>query len=177
MTSRHVLLLHGYGHTRPAGHWLWWLHDELVERGMEVRYPQMPTPESPVLSEWIDSATTELGLLGNGDRVVVTHSLGCLLWMHMRERGLATADRVLMVSPPTLDRVPAPAAGFALEPDPTGVTLMARERDHVRSVGLDEYSAGRADAVVTIPGEGHINLDDGHGPFPPALQWVLNGAN
>jgi predicted alpha/beta hydrolase family esterase len=176
MTFTQVLLLHGYGHTRPAGHWMRWLEAELVTRDIAVSYPQLPTPETPVLEEWIDIATHELDAMGDGDRVVVTHSLGCLLWMHLRAQGLASADRVLMVAPPSLDRLPKAALGFSIEPDSTGVTLMARETDPDRSVGLEEFSAGRADAVVTIPGDGHINLDDGHGPFPPALQWVLRGA-
>jgi predicted alpha/beta hydrolase family esterase len=176
MASPHVLLLHGYQHERPKGHWLWWLHDELTERGIDVRYPQLPRPHDPVLADWISAATSELALLADGDRVVVTHSLGGILWMHLRDQGLATADRVLMVAPPSRDRLGRELAGFDIEIDPTGVTVMGRETDPYRSVGLEEYSAGRADAVVTIPGDGHINLDDGHGPFPRALVWVLGGA-
>lgn len=55
------------------------------------------------------------------------------------------------------------------------LALVARESDPYRNVSLAALDGRRAREVVELPGEGHINIDDGHGPFPPALEWVLNG--
>ena len=180
MSQPRVLILHGFQHHRPKDHWLWWLAEELRQRAIPVQYPQLPSPDRPVLSDWIQVATDELAMLGDGERVVVTHSLGGVLWSHLAHRGLVGTERVLMVAPPSRDRldgVIAPFAG-ALGPDfleTTGVTLVARERDRYRNTPLPWLDGGRAREVHVLPGEGHINPDDGHGPFPPALDWVLTG--
>jgi uncharacterized protein len=125
-------------------------------------------------------AATELDMLGNGERIVVTHSLGGVLWSHLRARGLTGRERVLMVAPPSRDRLDGVIAHFASGLgneflDTTDVTLVARERDRYRNTPLHWLDAGRASSVHVIPGEGHLNADDGHGPFPQALEWVLTG--
>lgn len=180
MPDARVLILHGFQHHRGRDHWLWWLAEELRRRGVPVQYPQFPTADRPVLSEWIELATVELDMLGDGDRVVVTHSLGGVLWSHLRGRGLTSNERVLVVAPPSRDRLDGVLAPFAHGLgneylDTTGVTLVGRERDHYRNTPLNWLDAGRAKEVHVLPGEGHINADDGHGPFPPALEWVLTG--
>ena len=49
--------------------------------------------------------------MGAGERVVVAHSLGCLLWLHAAAEGLVdpVADRVLLVAPPS----PAVTSSYA----------------------------------------------------------------
>src|SRR6187401_310654 len=95
MTSARVLILHGYEHHRPREHWLWWLAEELRRRDIPVQYPQFPSPDAPQLDEWVDVATTELDMLGDGERIVVAHSLGTVLWLHLAAAG-ARATRVLL---------------------------------------------------------------------------------
>lgn len=181
MDQTRVLLLHGFQHHREQDHWLWWLAEELRRLHIPVQYPQLPNPDHPVLAEWIKVATDELAMLGDGDRVVVTHSLGGVLWSHLRQRGVTSNERVFMVAPPSRDRLDGAIAGFAgnLGPDyldTTGVTLVGRERDRHRNTPLNWLDGGRANDVHVLPGEGHINADDGHGPFPRALEWVVKGA-
>jgi len=180
MTEPRVLILHGFQHHRDPDHWLWWLAERLRERRIPVQYPQFPTPDLPDLAAWIQLATAELAMLGDGDRVVVTHSLGGVLWSHLVGRGLTSGERVLMVAPPSRDRLDGVISPFGagLGPDfldTTGVTLVGRERDRYRNTPLNWLDGGRARSVHVLPGEGHINTDDGHGPFPPALEWVLSG--
>ncbi len=180
MSQPRVLILHGFQHHRAREHWLWWLAEQLRERRIPVQYPQLPSPDEPVLAEWVSAARAELEMLGDGDRVVITHSLGGVLWSHLVRRGLTGGERVLMVAPPSLDRLDGVIAPFAegLGPDyleTGGVTLVARERDPYRNTSLTLLDGGRARAVHVLPGDGHLTIDDGHGPFPPALEWVLNG--
>lgn len=180
MSAPRVLILHGLQHHRNSDHWLWWLAEELRTRRIPVQYPQFPDADNPDLEAWVALATAELAMLGEGERIVVTHSMGGVLWSHLRARGLAGEARVLMVAPPSRDRLDNLAGAFSagLGPDfldTTGVTLVARERDRYRNTPLTWLDNGRAKDVHVLPGEGHLNADDGHGPFLPALEWVLTG--
>jgi len=191
-----VLLLHGYEHTRPRDHWLWWLHDELTARGATVRYPQLPNPMEPRLNEWLRAGRTELealerdaggsgnaerGGVAEGERLVVTHSLGGILWHHLAASG-ARVNRVLIVAPPSYERLTEHLASFsldAIDESATGTaaptTVLARERDPYRAIPVAELAAAWRATAAELPGEGHLNPDDGHGPLPPALEWVLTG--
>jgi predicted alpha/beta hydrolase family esterase len=176
-----VLLLHGFEHHRPREHWLWWLAEELRSRAIPVQYPQLPNPDAPRVAEQTEVASSELDMLGDGERIVVTHSLGGILWQHLAAAG-AHVDRVLMVAPPSRDRLVGPLGDFAVGgidvPAALGaspVTLVARESDPYRSLPLADMAARWPVTVVELPGAGHLTVDDGHGPFPAALDWVLTG--
>ena len=181
MTGPRVLILHGFEHHRPREHWLWWLADELRHRGIAVQYPQLPNPDAPQLDEWMDVATTELDMLGDGERIVVGHSLGTVLWLHLAAAG-ATASRVLLAAPPARSRFDGAFDSFipdhldvAAAVGSSPVTVVARTTDPQRQVPLAEHTAGWPAQVIELQGHGHLNPDDGHGPFPEALEWVLNG--
>ncbi len=86
--ERRFLVLHGWQNRRPREHWQHWLADSLRATGEQVLYPQLPDPELPSLPEWLSILRDELEMLGDGERVVICHSLGCLLWLrHVDGRG------------------------------------------------------------------------------------------
>ena len=183
MDNLRVLLLHGVGHRRPQEHWLWWLAEELRAACVPVQYPQMPDPDDPDPVAWAAIARAELGMLkaGGGHTVVIAHSLGTILWTHIAETLPAQLlpSRIALVAPPSRHEwdVAAPKfADIALGSLSTATTvIVGRAEDPARNVPL----AGLADAwgapFVEIPGSGHLTPDDGHGPFPGALAWVLGG--
>ena len=100
--TRRFLVLHGLENHRPQAHWEWWLVDQLRGQGEQVLYPQMPNADTPRLDEWLDLLVAEWAQMGDGERIVVAHSMGCVLWYEASARhALApAADRVLLVSPP-----------------------------------------------------------------------------
>lgn len=185
MSSQRVLILHGLGHDRPREHWLWWLAEELRRAGTSVQYPQFPMPEEPVLEDWVALAEAELDQLGAGpdvERIVVAHSLGTVLWRHLAARGVASADRVLLVSPPLVSRlVDRIEPGWHAPIDElvavaaVPATVVLRDTDPYRPVPASDYTEGWDATIHVLPGEGHLNVDDGHGPFPAALEWVRTG--
>ncbi len=188
--TRRFLVLHGWENHRPPEHWEWLLVDTLRGRGEQVLYPQLPSPDRPVLEEWLEAFAAEWLQMGAGERVVVAHSLGCLLWLHAAERGLVEppADRVLLVAPPSPAVTAAipEMAGFLAPQDPASV--WASSRTDVRLVASDDdsYSTeGTAHTVYgeplgldseVLPGAGHLTIDDGFGPWPAALAWALDPA-
>lgn len=183
MKDTRVLLLHGVEHHRPHDHWLWLLAEELRRARIPVQYPQLPNPDAPSLPEWMEVARAELAMLGDGDRVVITHSLGGLLWRHLapvlapHER----PSRVLVVAPPTHDILWEPIDAFAApagaQPlSSTAPTLMVtRETDDYRTIPAADLAAEWGTDHAIVPGHGHLTPADGYGPWSAPLTWVLTG--
>ena len=177
-----VLLLHGMAPRNPQ-HWMWPLADQLRSERIPVQYPQLPHCTEPNLDAWRDMLLTELSMLGEGDRVVVAHSLGTVLF------ALAGADlpaalratRVLLVAPPAPHELADRVASFRCDDDVFGagvaagaghVTVVGRSQDPHRSYSLGQLTAGWDAEVHELPGNGHFNPPDGHGEWPWVFDWV-----
>jgi len=188
--SRRFLVLHGWENHRPPAHWEWWLVDALRDQGEQVLYPQLPSADLPVLTDWLEVFTSEWRQMGAGERVVVAHSLGCLLWLHAAAEGLVdpVADRVLLVAPPSpAVTASTPAmAGFVAPEEPasvwaasrTGVRLVCSDADPYSTEGTaaELYGAPLGLDSEVLPGAGHLTISDGYGPWPAVLAWCLDGA-
>lgn len=190
MPARRYLILHGVENWRPREHWQWWLADQLRARGEQVLYPQLPSPSSPALDEWLVVLHGELGQLGDGERIVVAHSNGVALWL-LAAPEITTperVDRVVLVAPPGPSAFTAPYRAFL----PVGIdrTAVARvsarpplvvtsDNDPYVPEGVGAYRSIYTDALGlehhVIPGAGHITIEDGYGPWPAILQWCLDG--
>ncbi|WP_406861890.1 alpha/beta hydrolase [Streptomyces sp. HUAS MG47] len=186
MTTRRdpktFLILHGFQNHRPVGHWQHWLAGELRERGHEVRYPQLPEPDAPVLEDWVAALEEHGGRPEHGEFVVLAHSLSVLLWLRAGDRR-PDADRVLLVappSPPVTAAIPEIAA-FADGLDPARIRLKAPTRlvygddDPYCPEGADvHYAAPLSLDTDHIPPGAHLNMDSGYGPWPSILEWCEN---
>jgi predicted alpha/beta hydrolase family esterase len=147
-----------------------------------VRYPDLPDPYDPKPDDWLAALQPELAAL-EGERIVLCHSLGCLLWLlNARAGATKVADRVLLVAPPCTDEVEA-VVRFKAD----GVTAADVERaagDTLMFWGdPDPYCPATAPAafeglfkhVKGFPGGGHLNTDAGYGPWPEVEDWALEG--
>ncbi|MDT9691845.1 alpha/beta hydrolase [Streptomyces sp. P9(2023)] len=180
------LLLHGFQNHRPPGHWHHWLAGRLAERGHEVRYPQLPEPDAPVLADWLAALRAQLARpAGGGEFVVVAHSLSVLLWLRaaaVDPDGL-DVDRVLLVAPPSpavTTSIPE-IAEFAEGLDLGAVRLKAPARlvyaagDPYCPEGADvPYGTPLALDMDMIPGGAHLTPDSGYGEWPSVLAWCEN---
>ena len=182
------LILHGIENRRPPEHWQFLLAARLVESGHEVRYPGLPEPDTPLLGRWLDVLGDELAGLGGQERVVVCHSLGCLLWFHAAERGLPggrPVDRLLLVSPPASECLPESGASFGLEAfDADAVRASVDGEITIACSDADPYNPSGAQApygdalgitATIFEGAGHITPDTGFGCWPFASAWCLAG--
>jgi predicted alpha/beta hydrolase family esterase len=176
MGARNFLILHGLEGSGP-GHWQTWLTARLRASGERVAYPDLPDADMPSLPAWRSALEGELGALPEGERIVVCHSLSCLLWLHHVADGGAQADRVLLAAPPS-ERAGVPQiAGFFPAPLPalTGARLVCGDDDPYCPEGADTVYGVLGIPVDVIPGGGHLNPDAGYGPWPAAEAWCLGG--
>ncbi|MFE1873201.1 RBBP9/YdeN family alpha/beta hydrolase [Streptomyces sp. NPDC059496] len=184
--ARRFLMVHGVQHRRPQQHWLWWLTEALRQRGEQVLYPQFPAPEQPSVSEWTDLLHAELAQLGDQERVVVCHSLGCALWLRAAQTLPADlrVSRVLLVSPlgDQAFTVANSNEEFKLERiDREHLAAASAKPPHVVVSATDpyapanprEWSAALGLDCDILPAAGHITPADGYGPWPAALAWCL----
>lgn len=181
------LILHGFQNHRPEGHWQHTLAARLGERGHEVRYPQLPEPDAPVLDDWLTELHTHLRKPPSGGLVVVAHSLSVLLWLHAAARtpDALPADRALLVAPPSPGVTAAipEIADFAGRLDLAAVRLKAPAR-LVYGEG-DPYCPEGADVHYgdplsldrdLVPAGGHLDMPAGYGEWPSVLQWCEDPA-
>jgi predicted alpha/beta hydrolase family esterase len=185
--ARRFLVLHGWQNHRPPDHWQFWLTERLRARGEQVLYPQLPSPDEPLLADWLAVVRSELRMLGHGERIVVCHSLGCLLWLRHAARMTddEVVDRLLLVCPPSTTTLPTSLATFFPEPgDAAALARSVRRRPELVCTGGDPWCPeGAATAygerlgldVHVVEGAGHLSADDGYGPWPAVEHWALAG--
>src|SRR4051812_15196528 len=177
--SRSFLILHGLEGSGPD-HWQTWLARELRDRGERVSYPDLPDPFDPKPDEWRAALQPELAAL-EGERIVLCHSLGCLLWLlNARDGATDVADRVLLVAPPKTSEV-EPVVRF--QPDGVTAADLARAAGQTLMLWSEPDSYCPQTAPVAFPGifentkhipdSGHLNSDAGYGPWPDVEAWAL----
>lgn len=189
MTPPRVLILHGWQGS-PPGHWQHWLADELRAAGAAVRFPALPACDTPCPDRWGAALHPELAALaalpGGGERVVCCHSLGCVLWLREAHR-LAPehrVDRVVLVAPPCPgSAVPELARFYPTRAQREDVLAAARGETLLVCSDNDEYCPGTGAAEhwgrplglvpEVLPGQGHLNIAAGYGPWPAMAEWVL----
>jgi serine hydrolase len=178
------LFLHGLDGSGP-GHWQHWLADRLRTAGERVLFPELPQNDDPDPAVWEDELERELASLNGGERVVIAHSLGCLLWLRTASRSTATrADRVLLAAPPATETVDAVVRFARFDASADSVR---RACPDTRIVCSDDDPYNPRGAVAThaeplglpvevIPGGGHLNVEAGFGPWPDVERWALTRA-
>jgi len=186
MAALRALILHGWQGSGPE-HWQTWLAERLAQHGAHVQYPSLPDCDVPCPDRWGLALHDELAALagGDGERVVIAHSLGCVLWLREAARIAPElrVDRVALVAPPCPGAEVAELARFY----PTGADKAAIDAaaGHTRLVcsDNDSYCPGRGAAehwggplelvVDLLPGAGHLNVEAGYGPWPEMEAWAL----
>lgn len=187
-----MMILHGVENWRPREHWQWWLADQLRSDGEHVLYPQLPSPSSPALDEWLAVLHGELAQLGSGERIVIAHSCSVALWLlaaaELTEEEFV--DRVVLVAPPAPSAFAAPYRAFLpfgidraaiARASKTPPIVVTSDNDPYCPEGLDAYTSVYTEALglahYVVPGAGHLSVDDGYGPWPAIYEWCTKGVN
>lgn len=185
-----VLILHGWTNRRPEGGWHRILASELRKSGHQVLYPQFPSTDNPTLEDWQELLLAELSLLeeaGEGETVVIGHSLGCVNFLHAAIEGKVSSqvDRVLFVAPADpallgeikglnvdLSDKKSKEAIFAAAKK---YTIVGSDADQWTPRGIQETFADPLGLeAVVVAGAGHFTTQEGWGAWQGLFDWVLD---
>ncbi len=158
-------------------HWQAWLAQELVLRDTIVAFPQLRDAHAPQKEVWVRQALDAFKALSPD--VVVCHSLGSILWLHLCAHLETHVPKLLLVAPPR-DHSDTPEVATFF-PTPLPLDLHAHEAlmvvsnsDPYMSIEESHTLAKALDIPLEILHEaGHINTAAGFGAWEWALEWVL----
>lgn len=179
-----VFIVHGLGGSGPE-HWQTWLAGRLAERSIDVRYPNLPSPDAPSLDAWLDALAGELDDLDPNGLRVACHSLGSVAWLHLASRTTRRlAERVLLVALPSASAGVPEIAGFV--PAPLDAAAVERAAGETRIVCADHGDPYCPEGprlweplgvpIDLIKGGGHLNTDAGW-EWPAIEAWCLGADN
>ena len=102
MNEYSFVIIHGLGGSGPD-HWQTWLYNELRQRNYPVIYPIFSKHSFPKKEVWLDELSSALQTLpAHHKKIIITHSLGGLLWQHYAaSQDKKIADHVILVAPPS----------------------------------------------------------------------------
>lgn len=174
------LILHGLSGSGP-GHWQRWLQERLTQAGHTVRFPDLADPDAPDPGAWETDVLTELDGLEGSERVVICHSLSCIVWLAVAHALSRPVDRVALVAPPSLGAnlkeieafFPVTATPQNVASAATHTRLVCSDNDPYCPEGAASLYGHPLELPIDLqPGGGHLNLDAGFGPWPAMEAWA-----
>jgi len=178
MNQQSFLILHGLGGSGPD-HWQTWLYQELTKRNYSVFYPTFSNLNSPNKKEWLRELSTTMERIPKQHKLtVITHSLGCLLWIHYAAlKNMKIADQTILVAPPSPTIVlseaktfyPVPLNGNHLLNVAKETLFIHSTNDPYCSIEDSKHYTNLGVSSLEFPNMGHINTDSGYVKW----QWIL----
>ncbi|MEA1917506.1 MAG: alpha/beta hydrolase [Campylobacterota bacterium] len=172
-----VLILYGWEGS-PAPHWQNYLEKVLHKKGIAVCFPQLSNNYFPNLDVWLKEAANTFETFK--PNIVVTHSLGNILWFHLCNRDLVTTlDKLILVAPPRdLSDYKDVKTFFPIKPPSN---LYSKETILVTSTNDTYLNMGEAEELaealhvehIVLEKAGHINAVSGYGKWNWIVQEVL----
>lgn len=173
------LIIHGLGGSGPD-HWQSWLADKLIQRGHHVVFPTFSNMNHPNKEVWLQELSSTIEKIPDHQQlIVITHSLGGILWQHFAAGyHKKIANHVIVVAPPSPAVViPSAKSFFPVPLNRSNLTRVADETLFIHSTN-DPYCSMEDVKhylqlnlqTITLPNMGHINVQSGHGKWQLILE-------
>ncbi len=178
---KRIVIVHGWKGT-PDGNWFPWMREQLTEEGCAVHIPQMPRPEEPQQTEWVDAIRNAAG--SPDDRLfLIGHSLGCIAVLRYLESlpddaAIGGALLVAGFAEPLGRGYETHAPFFKSQVQwetikrhcPRFIVIQSDNDPHVPQSLTESLTKNLSARLITIPGGKHFRLSYGFDTFPEALK-------
>ncbi len=179
MTEYSFVIIHGLGGS-GLNHWQTWLANTLKQRNFNVFYPVFSKLNHPNLDVWLKELKFTLDAVPKHHKtIIITHSLGGLLWQHYAAaENRQIADQVILVAPPSPTVVipaaksfyPVPLSSKNLARVSEKTLLVTSTNDPFCSIEDANHYLRLDVPAISFPNMGHINAESGHENWP----WILD---
>lgn len=179
MKEYSFLIIHGLGGSGPD-HWQSWLAEKLKQNGYHVVYPTFSNVDHPNKDVWLCELASSIESIPEHHKmIVITHSLGGILWQHFAaSHHKKIANRVILVAPPAPTIViPSASTFFPVPLSRNNLMRVADETIFIQSTNDPYCQPEEAQHYLqfnlptfTLQNMGHINVQSGYGKWP----WMLN---
>lgn len=186
MAEYSFIIIHGLGGS-GFNHWQTWLAQQLKQRNFNVFYPAFSNFNHPKKNVWLQELQATLAdVPKHHKKIVITHSLGGLLWQHfalMEKQQIV--DQAIMIAPPSpAVTIPAARSFFPVPLSRENLTRVSGKTLLIHSTN-DPYCSMEDTRqyyhfnlpAITLKNHGHINVESGHGKWPLILDLCLKMAD
>ncbi len=161
-------------------HWMPWIKNQLIARGMEVFTPLMPEPWQPDYEKF---KRVFKGYQVDSETILVGHSCGCAFLVRWLGETKLSIPKLILVAPWKVpdkdDEFRRKFYTYFIDP-----TIKERVKEIVMFTSDNEEPAGKKSLeiyhqaldgkIVNLPNHGHYTLKDmGTEEFPELLEEVL----
>jgi len=180
-----VFIIHGF-QGRPNSNWFPWMMEELSKESIYACILPMPTPDVPILSEWVKTIDEAIKL-PNEETFLVGHSLGAstiLRYLESLDKDYKIGGVVLVSGPMSLieedgydlvnkfidktfdfDQIVNVCKNF--------VVIHGDNDPNVPFTDAEKLSKKLNCKLISIHNGGHLNGSDGFYKLPEALESLL----
>ena len=135
-----LLIIHGVGGDAEEN-WFPWLKEKAEGKGYEVLVPSLPESDHPDLGAWIE-ALRELGIDKDDKLIVIGHSLGGPVALHLVGELGIQIEKIILVAPS------GPSIGEENWSNIKKAGFDARSIEAVRDISSKEYNSGKLKNMV-----------------------------
>ncbi len=174
-----VFIIHGF-EGMPNGAWRGWLMQELEKQDTYACALSMPTPEAPVMKEWVDEISRIVEMNKSDEICLVGHSLGATAILRYLEVTDKKLPRVILVSGPIVKTMNRSIDNFLETPFDFETIKTKSEKFVVIHGDNDPYvpitnhgdisSKALGAEYIIIKNGGHLNGSAGYHVLPECLE-------
>lgn len=174
-----VFIIHGFEGS-PNGGWRGWLMQELEKQDVYACAIPMPTPEAPLMKEWMDEISRIVEMNKKDDIYLVGHSLGATAILRYLEVADKKLPGVILVSGPIVKTMNRKIDNFLETPFDFETIKTKAEKFVVIHGDNDPYvpitnhgdisSKTLGAEYIIIKNGGHLNGSAGYHVLPECLE-------
>lgn len=168
--------MHGWGGSLFP-HWQAHLAADLIKENYTVSFPMLPNKQNPDFAQWKAFVKKECEHFKPD--IVVCHSLGNAVFLHVLDELELHLEKVLFVAPVSQECAIEEIKAFFPYPMPKSINakeilIKASTNDPYMHIDEVKHMQSLMDVPLDILDDaGHINSESGFGKLQCALEWIL----